>query len=305
MATDYYKVLGVDRKATPDAIKAAYRKLARKFHPDLNPNDEAAKRRFQEINEANEVLSDPENRKKYDKYGEHWKHADQIEAAEKERRAQGAHSGGASAGQGFGGFGGATTLSEEEMQDLFGSMFGGGSGQRTVKFRGPDYQAESHLELVDAARTHKQTISVNGKQLRFTVPAGVENGQTIRIAGRGGPGANGGPNGDLYITFVVKDHPRFKRTGADLHTNLDIDLSTAVLGGEVILDTLDGRVKMKVAPLTQNGTRAKLKGKGFPVYRKEGTFGDLYVTYNVKLPASLTAEQRALFEQLANTEPRP
>ncbi|MCB9168991.1 MAG: J domain-containing protein [Flavobacteriales bacterium] len=306
MATDYYKVLGVARDATTEAIKAAYRKLARKYHPDLNPNDEKAKHKFQEINEANEVLSDPENRKKYDKYGEHWKHAEQFEAAEKERARQGAGGAAGFGGQGFEGFSGSTgQMSEEELHDLFGSMFGGRRGGRQVKFRGQDYHAESHLELVDAATTHKQTISVNGKQLRFTVPAGVENGQTIRIPGQGGPGANGGPNGDLYITFVVKEHPRFKRTGADLHTTLDIDLSTAVLGGEVELDTLDGRVRLKVAPHTQNGTRAKLKGKGFPVYKHAGRHGDLYVTYQVKLPTKLTAEQRALFEQLAKTSPQP
>lgn len=301
---DYYQVLGVERSATVDAIKAAYRKLARKYHPDLNPNDKEAKRKFQEINEANEVLSDPESRKKYDKYGEHWKHADQFEAAEKERGGRQGRAGG-TGGQPFEGFGGGN-MNEEDLNDLFGSMFGGsGGGRREVKFRGQDYQAESHLDLLDARTTHKQTLSVNGKQLRITVPAGVEDGQTIRIPGQGGPGVNGGPAGDLYITFVVKDHPRFKRTGADLHTTLDINLSTAVLGGEAVLETLDGKVKLKVAPHTQSGTRAKLKGKGFPVYKHEGHHGDLYVTYQVKLPTTLTNEQRALFEQLAKTEPQP
>ena len=178
-------------------------------------------------------------------------------------------------------------------------------GRRQAKFRGPDYQAESHLALIDAATTHKQTLEVNGQKLRITVPAGVEDGQTIRIPGQGGPGVNGGPHGDLYITFRVKEHPKFKRTGADLHTTAEIDLSTAVLGGDQVIDTLDGQVRMKVAPGTQNGSRAKLKGKGFPVYKKEGSFGDLYVTYQVKLPTTLTDEQRALFEQLAKTSPRP
>lgn len=300
---DYYKVLGVERTATLDAIKAAYRKLARKYHPDLNPNDGEAKKKFQEINEANEVLSNPESRSKYDKYGDQWKHAEQIEAAEKERAAQGRAAGGFGGGRPQGGFSGGD-MSEEDLHDLFGGMFGRRGG-RTVKFRGQDYQAESHMDLMDAATTHKQTLNVNGKLLRITVPAGVENGQTIRIPSQGGPGVNGGPAGDLYITFVVKEHPRFKRTGADLHTTLDINLSTAVLGGEVLLETLEGNVKMKVAPHTQNGTRAKLKGKGFPVYREEGRSGDLYVTYNVKLPATLTDEQRALFEQLAKTQPQP
>ncbi len=197
-------------------------------------------------------------------------------------------------------------MNEEDLNDLFGNMFGGrGGGRREVRFRGPDYRAESHLDLMGARTTHKQTLNVNGKQLRITVPAGVEDGQTIRIPGEGGPGTNGGPNGDLYITFMVQEHPRFKRTGADLHTNVEINLSTALLGGDVQVGTLDGKVKLKAAPGTQTGTRVKLKGKGFPVYKQDGATGDLYVTYTVKLPTTLTDEQRALFEQLAQTSPQP
>lgn len=293
MATDYYSVLGVARSATADEIKAAYRKLARKHHPDLNPNDAAAKKKFQEINEANEVLSDPESRKKYDKYGEHWKHGEEYEKA---RQAQSASSGGGF-GQGFGGGQGA-----EDYSDLFGSMFGGRGG-RQAKFRGQDYTAELGLELLDAFRTHKRTLTVNGKQIRITIPAGVEDGQTIRISGHGGPGANGGPSGDLYITFHIAAHPRFKRAGKDLYTTVDIDLYTAVLGGEVLLDTLDGQVKFTVKPETQNGTKARLRGKGFPVYKQDGTFGDLIVTFNVKLPTGLTEEQRSLFRQLQAQKP--
>ncbi|MFZ1688254.1 MAG: J domain-containing protein [Flavobacteriales bacterium] len=295
MAIDYYKVLGVDKGAGADAIKSAYRKLARKLHPDLNPNDNEAKRKFQEINEANEVLSDPESRKKYDKYGEQWKHADQYEAAQ---RAQGGRAGGFSGGPPFEGTSGG--MEGDDLNDLFSSMFGGRGG-RQAKFRGQDYQAESQLEMLDAYNTHKQTLTVNGKQIRITVPAGVADGQSIRVPGQGGPGMNGGPAGDLYITFRVKEHPRYKRTGADLHATHDLDLYTAVLGGDVQLDTLTGAVKLKVAPNTQNGTRVKLKGKGFPVYKQEGRSGDLYVTYNVLLPKTLTDEQRALFEQLAKT----
>lgn len=303
MSKDLYAILGVARTASADEIKAAYRKLARKYHPDLNPNDPEAKRRFQEINEAHEVLSDPENRKKYDKYGEHWKHAEQFEAAEKERAARGG-GGGFAGGAGFGSYT-SSDMSEEELNELFGSLFGGRGGKRQVRFRGQDYQAELQLDLAEAATTHKRTLTVNGKQLRITIPAGVENGQTIRINGQGGPGVNGGPAGDLYITFAVPEHPRFKRTGADLHTTAEINLTTAVLGGELVVDTLQGKVKLKVAPLTQNGTRVKLKGQGMPVYKQEGQRGDLYVTFQVKLPSSLTPEQRALFEQLANTRPQP
>lgn len=304
MSKDLYAILGVARTASADEIKAAYRKLARKYHPDLNPNDPEAKRKFQEINEAHEVLSDPENRKKYDKYGEHWKHAEQFEAAEKERAARGGGGGGFAGGAGFGTYT-SSDMSEEELNELFGSLFGGRGGKRQVRFRGQDFQAELQLDLAEAATTHKRTLTVNGKQLRITIPAGVEHGQTIRINGQGGPGVNGGPAGDLYITFVVPEHPRFKRTGADLHTTAEINLTTAVLGGELVVDTLQGKVKLKVAPLTQNGTRVKLKGQGMPVYKQEGQRGDLYVTFQVKLPTSLTPEQRTLFEQLANTRPQP
>ncbi|MBL0127584.1 MAG: J domain-containing protein [Flavobacteriales bacterium] len=291
MAADYYKLLGVERTATQEAIKSAYRKLARKLHPDLNPNDATAKKKFQEINEANEVLSDPDSRKKYDTYGENWKHAEEYEKA---RQAQGASSGHFASGSRGGG-------SEEDYSDLFGSMFGGRGG-RQPKFRGQDYHAELQLPLLEAYRTHKQTLTVNGKQIRITVPAGVEEGQTIKIPRHGGPGANGGPHGDLYITFHVGEHPRFKRVGKDLYTTAEIDLYTAVLGGELMLETLDGTVKLAVKPETQNGTKARLRGKGFPVYKQEGSFGDLIVTFHVKLPTALTDDQQALFEKLRDTK---
>ncbi|MBK6541054.1 MAG: J domain-containing protein [Flavobacteriales bacterium] len=295
MATDFYKILGLERNATADAIKAAYRKLARKYHPDLNPNDSEAKRKFQEINEAHEVLSDPENRKKYDAYGEHWKHGEEYEQA---RKAQ------ASAGRSSGRGGGSPFEggSGEDYSDLFGSMFGGGGG-RQVKFRGQDYQAGSNLDLVQALHTHKQMLTVNGKQIRITVPAGVENGQTIKIPGHGGPGVNGGPHGDLYITFRIADHPRFKRVGNDLHTAMDVDLFTALLGGEITLGTLEGSVKLSVKPETQNGTKVRLKGKGFPVYKQEGVHGDMIVTLNVKLPTGLSERQRELLRELQNSQP--
>jgi curved DNA-binding protein len=297
MATDHYTVLGIERTANGDAIKAAYRKLARKYHPDLNPNDQEAKAKFQAINEANEVLSDPESRKKYDQYGEQWKHAEQFEQARREQgqRAQrGANTGG----------GASTGGSADDYEDLFGNIFGGRGGQR-VKFRGQDYQSELHLDTLNAYRTHQQTLTVNGKAIRITVPAGVENGQTIRIPGQGGPGMNGGPAGDLYITFVVAEHPRFKRVGKDLYTTVDLDLYTAMLGGEVLLETMDGTVKLKVPAETANGTKVKLKGKGFPVYKQEGQHGDLYLTYTVKLPTALTERERELFAELAALRERP
>lgn len=310
---DYYHVLGLDKNATPDEIKKAYRKLARQYHPDLNPGNEEAKKKFQQINEANEVLSDPQMRKKYDQYGatygEHWKQGEEYEKA---RKAQGTRSQGAGRG-GFGGMGGdwgdfsyTHGQHEGDFSDFFESIFGSSSGRGRqrggVKFKGEDYNAELHLGLADAAKTHKQVITVNGKNIRITIPAGVEDGQQIRLRGHGGEGVNGGPHGDLYITFRIAPHPHFKRVGADLHTTVPIDLYTAVLGGEVTVDTLDGKVKLKVPPETQNGTKVRLKGKGFPVYKREGEHGDLYVTYTVKIPTHLTERQKELFRELAKTQ---
>ncbi len=298
MAKDYYQTLGISRNATAEQIKKAYRKLARKHHPDLNPNDEAAKKLFQEINEANEVLSDPGSRKKYDKHGDQWKHADQIEAAQRERASAGG--GGFRGGDPFGGYsGGNSDAQEQDLNDIFGSMFGGARGQ--ARFRGHDLQAGLQMPLRDAAVTEKRTLTINGKQIRLTIPAGVENGQTIRIKGHGAPGMNGGPAGDLLITFSVAVDPVFKRVGKDLYVDLDLDLYTAVLGGEVTVPTLNGKVKVTVKPETQNGTVVRLKGKGFPVYKKEDSFGDLFVTYTVKVPVNLTEKQKELFKQLANT----
>jgi curved DNA-binding protein len=286
---DYYKTLEVSKTASPEEIKKAYKKLARKHHPDLNPNDPNAKANFQKLNEANSVLSDPEKRKKYDKYGKDWEHADEFEKA---KQNQSTNSRGAS---GFGGQAGG------DYSDFFESMFGGqaGGGSRQVKFRGEDLHAELQLELIDAYKTQKQTISVNNKSLRITIPAGIENGQVIKIAGHGGQGINGGPNGDLYITFSISEHAEFKRLGNDLYTKVDLDLYTAVLGGELIVDTLVGKVKLKVQPETQNGTQVKLKGKGFPIYKVDDSFGDLFVTYTIKIPTDLTDEQRELFVQIS------
>ncbi len=295
---DYYKVLGVNKNATKEEIRKAYRKLARKYHPDVNPNDKEANRKFQEINEANEVLGDPEKRKKYDQYGKDWKHAEEFEKA-RQYQGQSAYQGQSSyqGGNPFSGSG-----EDFGFSDFFESMFGGnaraGRGRR-VKYRGEDYNAEFQMGLMDAYSTHKQTLTVNGKSIRITIPAGIENGQTIKIAGHGGPGINGGPNGDLYITFSIALHPDFKRLGNNLYTTINLDLYTAILGGEITVDTLDGKVKLKVKAETQNGTKVKLKGKGFPVYKKEGQFGDLYITYEIKLPTNLSEKEKALFSELS------
>lgn len=296
---DYYKILGVDKNASQDDVKKAYKKLARKFHPDLNPNDPDAHRKFQEINEANEVLSDPEKRKKYDQYGENWKHADQFESAGGQYGQYGQYGGGFG-GQDGGGAYWSSSGDDGEFSDFFENLFGSRRGSRSSSygFRGQDYTAELHLNLTDAAKTHKQVITVNGKNLRITVPAGVADGQTIKLKGQGGPGANGGPAGDLYITFNIADNTPFKREGDDLYLTVPLDLFTAVLGGEQYIDTLDGKVKLKVKPGTQNNTKVRLKGKGFPVYKQEGKSGDLIVTYSIEIPAHLTDRQKELFREI-------
>jgi curved DNA-binding protein len=178
-------------------------------------------------------------------------------------------------------------------------MFGGSGRARQSGLRGQDYNSELKLNLTDALETHRQTLTINGKNIRITIPAGVENGQVIRLKGHGEPGVNGGPAGDLYITFNIASHPIFKRVGNDLFASAVIDLYTAVLGGETTIDTLDGKVKLKVQPGTQHGTKVRLKGKGFPAYKKEGVRGDLYITYEVKLPTELTEEQKKLFIELS------
>ena len=302
---DYYSILGVSKTASADDIKKSYRKLARKYHPDINPNDEEAKKKFQKINEANEVLSDSEKRKKYDEYGENWKHAEEYEKA----RQQQSQNGGFADYSSFGGFGGGSYSfggdDEGGFSDFFESLFGGrrpsGGSRQSRGYRGQDYTSELHLSLRDASETHKRTLTLDSKNLRITIPAGVSDGQVIKLAGQGAPGKNGGPNGDLYITFIIEEDPKFKRVGNDLYTNTNLNLYTAVLGGEETVDTFTGKVKLKVAAGTQNGTKVRLKGKGFPVYKKDGQFGDLIITYSIEIPVNLNNEQKELFEKLAKS----
>lgn len=298
---DYYKILEVNKSASQADIKKAYRKLARKFHPDLNPNDKTAQHKFQQINEANEVLSDPDKRKKYDQYGKDWQHADAFDQSRQQQQQAGGGFGSGrtytSGGQGF---------DDSQFSDFFESMFGGGGGfrqgsghRRTTQFKGQDMNATLRLNLTDTLKTQKQTISIGEKKIRLTIPAGVEDGQTIKIKGYGGEGMNGGPKGDLFITFEVLNDTSFKRLESDLYTQQEISLYTALLGGEITVDTLDGKVKLKVKPETQNDTKVKLKGKGLPKYKKEGHHGDLYITYKITMPTDLSKEEKELFTQLS------
>ena len=288
-SVDYYKILGITKSASEGDIKKAYRKMARKYHPDLNPNDKTAEKNFKEINEANEVLSNPENRKKYDKYGEHWQNGEAYEQ-EKQRQQQYQRSSQSSQGG----------YSQEDFSEMFGDMFGGASsGRRTnARFRGQDYNSEIQLSLKDVYKTQKQVITVNGKNIRITIPAGVENGQNIKIKGHGGKGVNNGPNGDLYIQFSIINNTKFKRDHNNLHLTVDLDLYTALLGGELMVDTFDGKVKLTIKPETENGAKVKLKGKGFPKYKKEGQFGDLYITYQLKIPTKLNEKEIELIKEL-------
>jgi curved DNA-binding protein len=280
---DYYKVLGISKTASEDEIKKAYRKLARKSHPDLNPDYPKAKNKFQELNEAHEVLSDKEKRKKYDKYGKDWKNAD---AFEKHRQSGG---GSRQRTQGNG---------NADFSDFFESMFGGG-GRRSVKFRGQDFSAELQLKLSDVLEDRKQVLAVNGKNIRLTIPAGVSDNQTIKIAGYGSEGVNGGPSGDLLITFSILNDTAFKHQGANLYLTKHIDLYIATLGGEIMIETLTGKVKLKVPAESGNNSKIKLTGKGLPKYKEKDSFGDLIITFQIENPKNLTAEEKDLFQKLS------
>ena len=293
---DYYKILGIDAKATPAEIKKAYRKLARKLHPDLNPNDKEAQKKFQRINEANAVLSDPEKRKKYDQYGKDWEHAEAFEAAQRNQRK--------SSTQGGARYAGSRSYASEDFSDFFESMFGGaggfgaGRGRRTTQFKGQDLNATLRLNLRDILEDQKQTLDLGAKKIRITIPAGVKDGQTIKISGYGGEGVNGGPKGDLYLTFEINNTTEFQRVGNDLYKTQSISLYDALLGGTIEVNTLTGKVKLNVKPETQNDTKVKLKGKGMPIYKRKNTFGDLYITYKIIMPQNLTAAEKKLFQQL-------
>ena len=291
---DYYKILGVTKNATEKDIKKAYRKLARKFHPDVNPNNKEAEKKFKEINEANEVLRNSENRKKYDKYGKDWKHAEEFEKARQQQQQR----------QSYGGHQGYDSFSKEGFSDFFSAMFGSDQqrqgGSRRAQFKGRDYHAELQLNLTDVLKTQKQTLTINKKKIRLTIPAGVENAQVIKIKNHGEKVGAGGVNGDLYIKFNIFNNTKFKRDNNDLHTIIDLDLYKAVLGGDLVIPTIDGKkLKLKVKPETQNNAKVKLKGKGFPVYKKEGQFGDLYITYKIKIPTNLSAKEKDLFTELS------
>lgn len=305
---DYYKILEIEKNASQSEIKKAYHKLVRKYYPDINPNSIVAELKFKEISEANEVLSNPEIRAKYDQYGENWQ---QIEEPEKNTRNRYERD----IASTFGGFTDSNFEGAEIFNDLFKDMFGKSAIQTSSpkipkqrnyiksqeKFKGKDIYEEIPLSLKEVAISQQKTFFVNGKNIRINVPAGIPNGHKIRLKGYGDTGYNGGPNGDLYLIFNIQSDSTFERIGNDIKTKVSVDLYTLVLGGQVLIDTLNGKVKMTVPPESQSSTTIRLKGKGLPVYRKEGEFGDLIITYEVQLPKNLTEEQKRLFNELKNS----
>ncbi|MFO8020873.1 MAG: J domain-containing protein [Perlabentimonas sp.] len=298
---DYYKILGVSKNATQDEIKKAYRKLAVKYHPDKNPNDKKAEDRFKEIGEAFEVLKDPEKRKKYDHLGANWKqyqNADPGGGYNYSRRSSGAESF-FSDGSFFGGGG--------DFSDFFNAFFGdmGGGFQRTrpqpTAQKGNDLKATMEITLNEAYHGASRILNVDGKKLRISTKPGAYHGQELRIKGKGTQGVNGGPRGDIYINIKVTPNSTFTRSGNDLLTDVKVDLYTAVLGGKIEIPTLTGKINISIPKGTQNGRKMRVKGKGMPVYGKDGAYGDLIVNIYVEIPQNLTAEEVKLFEKLKKT----
>jgi curved DNA-binding protein len=287
MASDYYNVLGVNKTATPDEIKKAFRRQAKKYHPDANPNDPKAEDRFKEINEAYEVLSDPQKRQQYDMLGANYRNV-----------------GGAGAGA-TGGFGGAG-MNGEDLQDLINSFMGfGGSRGRGANVRstqrGQDYEQPVTISLREAYNGADRLMNKEGKQLRVSIPMGATTGTRVKVAGEGSMGFGGGKAGDLYLVIEVADDPQFKRDGNDLTVEVMVDAFTAMLGGEVQVPTLARPLNLKIPPLTQSGRKFRLSGKGMPILNTTGQYGDLYAKVVITIPEKLSDEQRHLVEQLRAT----
>jgi curved DNA-binding protein len=310
---DYYATLGVGKTASQKEIKSAYRRLARRYHPDVNPNNKDAEERFKEINEAYEVLSDPEKRKRYDELGPNWRQYEQYQQYARTRP-------GAGPEPGAGGFT-SQRMSPEDIEDLFGgespysdffeSIFGGGrggSGRMRGPRRGADAEYPVEISLEEAARgaTHLLGIEDSAGQVRqveVTIPPGAREGTRVRIAGQGGEGTGGGPRGDLYLIARIAPHPTFTREGNDLRMRVAARLTTMLLGGEVEVPTLaGGRVLLKIPPETPDGKTFRLRGKGMPRLGKPSEHGDLYAEVHVALPQRLTPARRRLMEEYARSE---
>jgi curved DNA-binding protein len=298
---DYYKILGVAKSASTDEIKKQYRKLARKYHPDINPGDKSAASKFAEINEAHEVLSDPEKRKKYDTLGSNWQQYENLKQ-ESPFSSRKTYRDGTSYTFFEGGFddlfGGAGF--SDFFKTFFGDSFSGfESAQKTYASKGQDYRAELEIILEEAFSRCVKIITVNNETLRITLKPGLKDGQIIKLKGKGGHGFKGGRKGDLYITIRIPLHPFYKRVDNDLFIEIPVSMYTMLLGGEEEINVLSGRFKIKIPPETENDTTFRLKGKGFPVYNKPGSYGDLYVKVQMTIPKNLSNREKKLIQELA------
>lgn len=317
---DYYEILGVPRTASEQEIRSAYRKLARKYHPDVNPGDQEAEDRFKRINEANEVLSNPENRKKYDELGHRWREYEEFRRAQEAAGVQGRpFDWSAYAGGGPGGRTEYRTVSEEDLRDLFGdddpysdffgSLFGGrgagGGAARPARGRDVEYPVEVTLQEAYGGATRLLELQQPGgssRRIEVTIPAGVADGTRVRVAGQGAPGRNGGSAGDLYLLASVRPDPRFERRGDDLHTRVEAPLQALLLGGEARVPTPDGRrLALSVPPGTQDGRVFRLRGQGMPRLGRPTERGDLHAEVHARLPDDLSAEQCGLLEAFASS----
>ena len=319
---DYYSTLGVAKSATGKEIKQAFRKLARRFHPDVNPGDKSSESKFKELNEAYEVLGDPDKRKKYDELGANWRMYEQAGAggpgSGKPGSGWNVHTGGTPGG-------GFRTMTEDDMREIFGdadpfsdffhTFFGGATGEegarpragKKASRRGRDFEQEIHLGLEDAYSGTMRRLSLkhdgHARTVDVRIPPGVGDGSRVRVAGEGEHGSGGAQAGDLYLRIRIAPDARFERKGKDLTTHVTVPLTTAVLGGEIEVATIAAKsLRLKIPPTTQNGQAFRLKGHGMPTVGKPEERGDLYVTVNVELPKQLTAEQRAHYEALQQLE---
>ena len=288
MARDYYTVLGVSKTASEDEIRKAFRKLAVKFHPDKNPGNKEAEEKFKELNQAYEVLSDPEKRKKYDRYGENWNRMNESQFA-----------GGGPGERSYRYEGNAADFGDAgDFSDLFESFFSAGGSRQKGKRKGQDQQAEMSITLDEAYHGTAKVVEINNEKIRIKLKPGTYEGLSIRLAGKGSAGRNNGPAGDLYITIHVLPDPHVVREGDHLRQAFTIDLFAAVLGTEQEVSTISGKLRLKIPPGTQNGKIFRIKGKGMPVYNEVGKSGDLLLVAQVQIPENLTAEQKELFRQL-------
>lgn len=310
---DYYKVLGVSKTASQDEIKKAFRKLAMKYHPDKNSGDKTSEAKFKEVNEAHEVIGDPEKRRKYDELGSNWNAYQQggqtggggFDWGKYQQQYGG--QGGQTYSTNFGDFGSAFGGGGGGFSDFFEAFFGGaGSGftggkQRGGKrqqLKGEDMQAELPIRLEDAYNGAETIFEVGGQKIKLKIKKGAYDGQTLKLAGKGYPGHNNGPNGDLLLTLKLQKHPLYNRIDDDLYMDLPLDIFTAVLGGKLDVTTLKGKIKITIPPETSNGKTLRLGGLGMPKYGKDSQHGDLFVKIDLQTPKGLTPEEKKLFEQL-------